>query len=179
MLGVQLQFPLAFAIAEQIGVPLSDTVTVAPGSAPVPLIVGLGLLTVLPGAGLVIVGAVVGAMVSTVNVLDTAVLDDPLVFVATAVIVCWPSPSTVLEVQLHMPLVSAVAVQSVVPFSLTVTVVLGSAVPLIVGVESFVLPPGAGLRIVGVLTADVSTVNEIVVAELVLPAASVAVTLIV
>lgn len=159
--------------------PPSDTVTVAPGSASMPLIVGLGLLVLLPGAGLMIVGAVVGAVVSTVNVLDAAVLDVPVALVATAVIVCWPSPSVVLDVQLHVPLVSAVAAQSVVPFSLTVTVVLGSAVPLIVGVESFVLPPEAGLRIAGVLTADVSTVNEIVVSELVLPAASVAVALIV
>lgn len=62
--------------------------------------------------------------------------------------------------QLQLPLASDVVEQIGVPPSNTVTVVPDSPpVPLIAGVESFVLLPDAGLMIVGAFGAVVSTVT--------------------
>lgn len=83
-LGVQLQLPLTSAVVEQIGVPPSSTFTIAPGSAPIPLIDGVGLFVLLSETGVVIVGAVVGAVVSTVTLtgVDAGLVPPGLVAVA-------------------------------------------------------------------------------------------------
>ncbi|NJM42243.1 MAG: hypothetical protein HC853_16630 [Anaerolineae bacterium] len=132
---VQLQLPLVSATAVQsTGPPTpSRTVTVLPGSA-VPVTVGVLSLVVLLSVGLVTAGAA-GAVVSIVKLrgaLAGPVL--PALSVWVAVMACAPLLSGVLGVQLQLPPASAVAVQSVVEPSFTVTVAFGSAVPTIAGV---------------------------------------------
>ena len=95
--------------------------------------------------------------------------------VAMALIVWVPLAKTAFA-QLQTPSAPVTAVHTCVPFSVTVTVAFTSAVPLIIRVVWFVNDPAAGTIMLGVLTAEVSTVNASVAAVLVLPAASVAVT---
>lgn len=80
-------------------------------------------------------------------------------------------------VQLKLPWLSATAVHSGTPFSPTVTVTPGSAVPMTGGLLLPVKAPGAGAVTTGAAGGTVSTVNGRGVAGLVLPAASVAVAL--
>ncbi len=138
---VQLQLPLASAIAVQSVVAPSFTVTVLPASA-VPVIVGVLSLVLKVSVGVITTGAA-GATVSTVTatgVLAGLVL--PAGSVAVGVRVCGPLVKGVLGVQVQLPAPSTTAVQTVVAPSFTVTVLPGSPVPLIGGV---VLPtvPGA------------------------------------
>lgn len=78
--GVNVQFPLASAIAVPMRVPSASVmVTVDPGSA-VPVTVGVLSIVVLPLTGLVMLGAE-GADVSTLNVVVTG----PVVFPALSV----------------------------------------------------------------------------------------------
>lgn len=82
--------------------------------------------------------------------------------------------SDVVGVQLHAPLEAAVVTQMDVPPSTTVTTLPASAVPLMVGVVSFVIPPDAGLLTVGAFGTVVSTVTITGVdVGLVLPAMSI------
>ena len=98
------------------------------GSA-VPEYAGVLSLVVEPSAGVSTTGATGGA-VSTVKVL---VLDSGLVFptasVAVAFTECVPSASGVDGVKLQAPEPLAGAVPTVTPSTITVTVLLGSAVP--------------------------------------------------
>src|ERR1044071_3893283 len=77
--------------------------------------------------------------------------------------------------QLQWPVASTTAVQMVTPPSFTVTVVPGSAVPLIGGRWVAGLLPFAGPPITGRAGAVVSTVNDDATGALVLPEVSVAV----
>ena len=123
---------------------------------PVPLIVGVvPLMGVLP-EGEVIVGAT-GATVSTLKGSDVGRLVLPAGSVAVTLSVCAPSAIGRVGVQLHAPLALATAVQTGTPFSVTLTVLPGSAVPLTVGVLSFVLPLAAGAVTVGAVGAVLST----------------------
>ena len=175
-LSVQIHTPLPSVIAVQSVVLPSLSVTLLLASA-VPANVGVLSLSALLLTGLVNTGALAGAIVSTIKVRVAGPLLVLAALVDTAAIVCVPWLSGELGVQLHAPLPLVVAVQTVALFSLTRTVVLASAVPLMVGVVMLTLAPLAGARMLGVLTAAVLTVKLLVVATLALPAASVAVTL--
>jgi hypothetical protein len=174
VLGVQVQLPLLLVMALQIGTPPSVTCTVLPASA-VPLMGGMLLLVVLLAAGVVMAGAVGAALSTVIAVGALAGLVLPLGSVLDAVMLCGPLLSGVLGVQVHAPLAFATAVQIVVGPSFTVTVLLGSAVPLIVGVVSLTTLPGAGEVIAGAAGAVLSTVMGRVLGAPVLPAGSVAV----
>lgn len=172
----QLQLPVALTVAVQRVVAPSLTVIVLPGSA-VPAIVGVLSLVVLLAGGVVTIGDA-GAVVSTTN--ESGKLAGPLLpaaSVAMAVILCAPGVKALLGEQLQLPLASAVAVQSVVAPSLTVTVPFGSAVPLMSGVVSLVLLPDNGALMTGALGAVLSMAKVRVLGVLVLPAGSVAVAL--
>jgi len=96
--------------------------------------------------------------------------------VAVVASVCAPLGRAGLTAQLHAPLLLAVAMQSGTPFSLTLTVLLGSAVPLTVGLLLLIVLPAAGVVRVGAAGATVSMVKgRGVLAEPVLPAGSVCV----
>jgi hypothetical protein len=152
----------------------SVTVIVLPASV-VPLNVGVLSLVRLAAAGLLIAGAT-GALVSTVKVrLGDAELTLPAASAAVADRVWLPSASGVAGVQLQAPVPSAVALQSVLRPSVTVIVLLASAVPVMEGVLSFVVLAAAGFVTFGVAGALVSMVNvRPGEAALVLPAASAA-----
>lgn len=134
----------------------------------------MGLVVAL-GAGAVMAGAV-GATVSTLKgvVVDGRLV--PPVVVAVATTVCAPSISAVLRSQLQAPVGEAVAVHAGVelPSMKTRTSAPGLAVPVTVGVESFVAWPEEGAEMTGgpggvpVATLKFRTG----VARLVLPAAS-------
>jgi hypothetical protein len=173
VLGVQDHEPSACTVAVQSGVPPSVTVTVAPGS-PVPVTVGVLSLVLEPFTGAVITGAA-GAVVSTVNVTGAeAGLGLPAGSVCVAVIVCEPSANGAVGVQVHEPSACTVAVQTLVPPSVTVTVLPGSPVPVTGGVGLLMVDPSAGPVITGAVGAVVSTVNlSGAEAGLTLPAASV------
>jgi hypothetical protein len=118
-LGVQLQLPLASAVAVQSVTPPSVTRTVLPASA-VPVIVGVLSLVFCPAVGEPITGAT-GARLSTPNVIGGVVVVPPgLLMVATTLL--GPSLNGVLGVQVQLPLASIVAVQSTVPVGEVVTV---------------------------------------------------------
>jgi hypothetical protein len=102
----------------------------------------------------------------------------PIGSVATTVIVCEPFASGVLGVQLQLPLMSAVAVQMVVPPSVTMMVLPGSAVPVKVGVVE-VVAPATGPMTTGAVGAVASTVIATVAGVLVVPAGLVAVAMMV
>ena len=124
--------------------------------------------------GVVMAGAA-GAVLSTLKLRVAAGPALPAGSVAFTNTVCGPSPKAGV-VQLQLPLASATAVQRVIPPSFTVTVALGSAVPVIVGVLSLVLKFSVGVTTTGAAGATVSTVIVLgALAGLVLPAGSVAV----
>ena len=107
----------------------------------VPLMVGVLLVDVLPALGPVTTGWV-GAVVSIVNVVGAeAGLVLPTASTAVAVSVWLPSLNGVLGVQFQLPNASAVAVQRTVVPSITVTVLLGSAVPLSAGLLTMPVAP--------------------------------------
>ena len=83
----------------------------------------------------------------------------PTESVAVAAIICDPWLNGEVGVQLHAPLPFVVAVQIVVLFSFTLTVLFASAVPLMLGVVEFTSAPAAGPLITGTAGAVVSTVN--------------------
>jgi hypothetical protein len=97
--------------------------------------------------------------------------------VEVALTLCVPSAIGVTGSQFHAPLALAVAVQITFAFSITFTVLFGSAVPLNSGVVSLVVLPAVGDVITGAVGAAVSTFTSSVVAGPVLPAGSVWVTL--
>ena len=129
------------------------------------------LLTGVPAAGLVIAGAVL----STVKARVAAGLVLPAGSVAVTLTAVGPFGNAD-ETQLHAPDGDAVVEHKTLPLgSLTVTVLLGSAVPAMVGVVLPVVLPGAGAVMAGATGATVSTViGTGVPAGLELPAASVA-----
>ena len=86
----------------------------------------------------------------------------PAASVAVARTVWLPSASGVVGVKLQLPLASAVVVPTAVPSTITVTVLPASAVPLYVGVVSFVVEPFAGVVTTGAAGAVVSTMNVFV-----------------
>jgi hypothetical protein len=149
VLGVQLQLPLPSVMAVQMGVPPSVTCTVLFGSA-VPLMVGVLSLTTLPGAGEVIAG-VAGTVLSIVTGRVVGALVLPAGSVAVAASVCGPSLNAKGEVQLQVPSACTTAVQRVGPPtpSVTLIVLLGSPVPLNVGVVSLSVLPAVGATIAG------------------------------
>jgi hypothetical protein len=101
----------------------------------------------------------------------------PAASVLVAVNVCAPPPSGVVGVNVHWPVPSAVAVPMATPSTRTVTVLLGSAVPAMVGVVD-VLSPFAGPVMMGAVGAVVSMMKVLVFDTIdVLPAASAAVAL--
>src|SRR5690606_20493431 len=154
--GVKLQLPLPSTVVSPMGLPLpSVRVTVLPGSA-VPLMV-VPLLGSITGAA--------GATESTVMLAGALVLPVGSVAVALTTV---PSGSGVPGVKLQLPLPSAVAWPMGLPLpSVRVTVLPGSAVPLIV-VPLLGLITGAG----GALASTVT-----VAGGLLLPVASWATTL--
>ena len=144
-------------------------------ASPVPLMAGLGLLVTVPSEGLLMLGAL-GAAVSTVML---TALEAPEVLlaasVAVVVIECLPSLRALLGVKLQLPELLAVVVPNELAPSKTVTVLLASAVPLMVGLLLLVLLPLVGLLMLGALGAAVSTVMLTALEALeVLPAASLA-----
>ena len=151
VVGVQLQLPLASAVAVQTGAPPSVTFTVLPGSA-VPLIVGSVLDVVLLAAGEVTTGAV-GAVVSTVNVRVGEVRLPPPESVTVAAMVCGPLLSALLGVQFQLPLASAVVLHNVTPPSLTTTLPLGAPVPAMTGVVTLNTWPAVGELMAAVIAA--------------------------
>lgn len=173
-LGVQVQLPDGLTTAMHIGVPPSLMVTVAPGS-PVPLSVGCVPLSTAPAAGVLTTGAR-GAVASTTNGRVATGLVFPAGSVAVTFSVCGPSASGVPGVQLQFPSASAVAVHTVTPPSTTLIVLLGSALPLIVGRLLVVVTPAVGAMIVGASGAAESIVIGSVVGVLTFPAGSFAVT---
>lgn len=108
--------------------------------------------------GLLTVGAT-GASVSTVNRRVVVVPVLPAASVALTLTVCAPSAMPTLGVQLQLPLASAVVVHRVTPFSISFTMLPGSALPVRVGVLSLVSPFAAGVLTVGVPGAIESTVT--------------------
>jgi hypothetical protein len=131
-------------------------VTVLLASA-VPLMVGLLLLVSVPSEGLLMLGAL-GAAVSTVMLTALEALEVlPAASLALAVIECVPSLRAALGVKLQSPELLAVAVPNELAPSKTVTVLLASAVPLMVGLLLLVLLPLVGLLMLGALGAAVST----------------------
>jgi hypothetical protein len=155
VVGVQVQLPAPSTTAVQTVVGPSFTVTVAPGS-PCPLIAGVAVPTVPVGE--VMLGAT-GAVVSTVKLRAAGGLVLPAGSVAVTNAVLGPSLKGVVGVQVQLPLPSAVAVQTGVPPTVTVMALLGSAVPLKVGVLSLVCRLSVGVTTVGAVGAVVSIVK--------------------
>ena len=152
----QDQAPLVLAVVVQMVVPFSPTVTLAPGVA-VPVIVGV-VVAVVPVAGLTI--AIVGGP-ATVKEVEAGV-DGPPSLLATAVTLCGPVGKVTEQDQ--APLVLAVVVQSVFPFSPTVTLEPGVAVPVMTGVVVVVVPvAGPVIAMVGGATTenDVVAVGDV------------------
>ena len=89
----------------------------------------LGTVACNAGCGLPML-VVRSGLVATVKLVAVGELLLPAGSVAVAVMLCKPSVSGTLDGQLHAPLALVTAVQSVVPPSLIVTVLLGSPVPL-------------------------------------------------
>ncbi len=97
-----------------------------------------------------------GGVVSTINIRDDAGLVLPDASVRVTVAVCVPSESGVVGVMFQFPDASTVPVR-VCPSTTSVTVVPTSPVPVNVGVVSVRVLPLAGVRMVGVRGAVVST----------------------
>ena len=114
--GVQLQLPPVPIVVVHSTVPVGAVVTVTcPPGVPVPVKVGMVLLTTLPGVGPVIAGETL----LIANVLVVGGLTLPAASLAVATTVWLPFPSACDGVQLHAPLVLAVAVQMGRPLSVT------------------------------------------------------------
>ncbi len=129
------QVPSAATVAEPTAVPSTVTWTVAPGS-PVPVMVGVALITVDPFAGAVIATIVVSSTVKLFIAL--AVLPAPSrALAATA----WgPAASGVVVGIDQVPSAATVTVPIGVPSITTFTIAPGSPVPVIVGRGPVVLP---------------------------------------
>lgn len=169
----QVQVPFAATVVLQTTVPVGCVVTVkGVFGVPVPINVGVVVLTGVPADGLVITGGVV----STLNGRTAGWLVLPAGSVDTTVTEFAPGGSGVV-VQLQAPFGEAVVAHSTLPSgSLTVTVLLGSAVPDITGVLVPTVAPEAGMPMKGAGGGTLSTVIGTGVPEgLVLPAGSVAV----
>lgn len=167
------QLPCAFVVVVQMTVPVGDVVTVTGVfGVPVPANVGVVVLTGVPGCGDVIAGAILLML----NGCVVGWLTLPAGSVAVAFTAVDPFGSGVV-VQLHCPLGEATVVHNTLPSgSVTLTVLLGSAPPLIVGVLEPTVEPDAGPVMVGFAGGTVSTtIGRGVPAGLTLPAGSIAV----
>ena len=192
---VMLHAPVLLAVVEPSTVAPSRTMTTLPASA-VPLSAGVLSLVLPPLAmaigvePLLLLAATVtapGAVVSMMTLADVVPLTLPAASVTVTLNGCVPTLSAVV-VKLHVPSDWTMAVPSTVVPSEMVTRPPASAVltvPLSVGVVSLVEPPFGTVTLVTSLVitkveatgATVSTVIGKLVAVLVLPAASVTVTL--
>jgi hypothetical protein len=162
--GVKLHAPLTTG-AVPATVPSIDTVTVSPVTPP-PEIVGVAVVvSVLPLAGLVIVGAAGAVATLTVNVSEAAVELGPPAAACVAVMVWLALLSAEVGVKLHAPLTTG-AVPATLPSIDTVTVSPVTPPPEIVGVAIVVsVLLFAGLVIVGAAGAVATlTVNVSVAA---------------
>ena len=157
VLGVQVQLPPTSTVAvHSTGPPEpSLTVTVSPGT-PVPPNIGVVSVVGAFAVGEITLGTV-GATVSTSNARVVGVLTLPAGSVTATLTVCGTSVKGVLGVQVQLPLASATAMQIGTPPSVTFTVLPGSAVPVRVGVLSFVFAPTIGAVTTGALGAVLST----------------------
>ncbi len=177
--GVMVNVPPAVQVAVgATAVPFTSSVTVLPASQ-VPFISGVVSLVLEPSVGDVILGAA-GADVSTVTttgVLAGLVL--PPASVCVTVRLLSPSGSGVAGVMVNVPPAVQVAVgATAVPFTSSVTVLPASQVPFISGVVSLVLEPSVGDVILGAAGGIVSITYPVSCAFALVPAPSVAVTLI-
>ena len=150
--ATKLQVPSAATTgAPATGTPSMRTVTVVPGS-PVPVMVGVAMLTVLPVAGPTTTG-VMGALVSTEN--RTGVLSGvvPLALVAEAVATWAPSERALASggVQVYVPAAVLTVVHNTTPSTLMLTVTLGLVTPIKAGRLFAVVLPFAGAVSVGVV----------------------------
>jgi hypothetical protein len=137
------------------------TVNILLGS-PVPVRVGVVSLVRELLAGTVIPGAT-GAVVSTTNVVAVGVLVFPAVSVRVTEKVFDPSGSGVVGVKLYDPVGDTTPVPMTVPEAfLTVNILLGSPVPVRVGVLVARSEPESGDAMVGAPGAIVSIVNVVV-----------------
>ncbi len=179
VVGVYVHAPLGSATTVASGVPspFVSMFTVAPASAVPDNDVPSVAFTV----------GIAGAVVSTVRPnAALGALTLPAASVAVTVIACAPSPSAVPGVNVQCPDASAVVRPSSVAPSYTLIVLPASAVPLNVGVVSFVAPLFATgccassltSVIVGVAGRIVSTTTPTALGSLVLPLPSVCVTVI-
>ena len=156
MAGVKLNTPFVSARAAPSTMPLSEMVTVEPTSA-VPVMVGVASL-VRPGA-VVRVGAS-GAMLSMVRATATEAGDTlPTRSCAVAVRTLLPAVSGMVGVKLKPPFMPATAVPITIPLSKMVKVAPASAVPVMVGVVSFVGPANAVMLGARGPTVSTSTVT--------------------
>ena len=147
--SVRLQVPAAVTTgAPATATPSMRTVTVAPGS-PVPVTVGVAVLTTLPFAGPTTTG-VTGARVSTVKLTGALSGVVPFASVAVAVATCGPTASAEAGAQENAPPAEDVVVHTTTPSTFTFTVTEGLVVPLKVGVALAVVLPLAGAVSVGV-----------------------------
>ncbi len=135
--GVRLKRPSASARAVPIGTPLFSSVTVVPASA-VPVMRGVVSLV---ASGRAARSGAAGGLVSIVSVTGLDAAETlPSASAAVAVRLRVSSGSGAAGVKLKAPLASAIAVPSTVPLLAMVTVAPTSAVPVMVGVVSLVLP---------------------------------------
>lgn len=120
-----------------------DTLGVPPALDPRPesRLCSLQRLRALSSAGVVIARAV-GVMVI---VMGPPRLVFPAPSVAVAVMACSPSARAVIGVQVHYPAASTVAVQTMLPASVSLTVLPASPVPAKAGVPSPRARPPAGI----------------------------------
>lgn len=120
-----------------------DTLGVPPALDPRPesRLCSLQRLRALSSAGVVIARAV-GVMVI---VMGPPRLVFPAPSVAVAVVACSPSARAVIGVQVHYPAASTVAVQTMLPASVSLTVLPASPVPAKAGVPSPRARPPAGV----------------------------------
>ena len=148
VVGVKVQAPLT-TTAVPATVPSIDTVTVSPVT-PAPEMVGVAVVvSVLPLAGLVIVGAGGAVATLTVNVSVAAGELGPPAAACVAVMVWLALLSGVVGVKVHAPLTTT-AVPATVPSIDTVTVSPVTPVPEMIGVAVVVsVLPLAGLVMVG------------------------------
>ena len=156
----QVQLPKESTVALQSVPRIPSTIVTRLPASPVPVKVGVLSFTKLPSVGREIVGTF-GLRVSTVKVTsEEGALSLPAVSLAVAVTVCPPSSNVTVDEQVHEPEPLVTAVQSTpAEPSVTVTVLPASAVPLKLGVVSFVKRPEIGEVITGAFGATVSTVK--------------------
>jgi len=171
---VQSPFPSTTPVPTRDPLP-SSMVNIVHGS-PVPVIVGVLVLTKDPLPGVRITTGV-GAVESIVNVLVVTEETFPALSVVLTLSVILPSGSDVDEVRVQSPFPSTTPVPTSDPLpSNMVNIVPASPVPVMVGVVSFVVIPLVGLLIIGVDGTIVSIVRERLVGEDVFPEGSFSVT---